>query len=89
MAVLPNLEQQNAELVAKLAAMQAQLDVANKPKAISLKVSEKGALSIYGMGRFPITLYKSQFTRLFHPETLAMIERFTKANDASFKVKGE
>lgn len=32
--------------------------------ALNLKVSEKGAISIYGLGRFPVTLYKSQMTRL-------------------------
>ena len=33
-------------------------------KGISMKVSEKGGLSIYGLGRFPITLYKEQWTKL-------------------------
>jgi hypothetical protein len=31
---------------------------------LAMKVSEKGALSIYGMGRFPVTLYKEQWLRL-------------------------
>ena len=31
---------------------------------LSMKVSEKGALSIYGMGRFPVTLYKEQWLKL-------------------------
>ena len=34
------------------------------PKGISLKVSEKGGVSVYGLGRFPITLYKEQWARL-------------------------
>ena len=33
-------------------------------KGISMKVSEKGGLSVYGLGRFPITLYPEQWTRL-------------------------
>ena len=33
-------------------------------KAISMKVSEKGGVSIYGLGRFPVTLYKEQWIRL-------------------------
>ena len=33
-------------------------------KGISMKVSEKGGLSIYGLGRFPVTLYKEQWTKL-------------------------
>ena len=34
--------------------------------AIRMKVSEKGALSVYGMGRFPVTLYKEQWLRLLN-----------------------
>jgi hypothetical protein len=33
-------------------------------KGVSLRVSEKGGLSVYGLGRFPVTLYKEQWTRL-------------------------
>ena len=33
-------------------------------KGVSLKVSEKGGLSVYGLGRFPVTLYKEQWTKL-------------------------
>lgn len=52
---------------------------------LSMKVSEKGALSVYGMGRFPVTLYKEQWLRL-----LAMadeIKSFIAANEASLKSK--
>ena len=52
---------------------------------LAMKVSEKGALSVYGMGRFPVTLYKEQWLRL-----LAMAEEikaFIEANDASLKAK--
>jgi hypothetical protein len=51
-----------------------------------LKVSEKGAVSVYGLGRFPVTLYKEQWTKL-----LAMadeIRAFIKENDAKLKTKG-
>ena len=51
----------------------------------SMKVSEKGALSVYGMGRFPVTLYKEQWLRL-----LAMadeIQAFIAANEGSLKSK--
>jgi hypothetical protein len=51
----------------------------------SMKVSEKGALSVYGMGRFPVTLYKEQWLRL-----LAMadeIRAFITANEGSLKSK--
>lgn len=35
-----------------------------KTKGLTFKVSQKGALSVYGMGRFPVTLYKEQWLRL-------------------------
>jgi len=52
---------------------------------LAMKVSEKGALSVYGMGRFPVTLYKEQWLRL-----LAMaedIKAFIEANDDNLKSK--
>jgi hypothetical protein len=52
---------------------------------VTMKVSEKGALSIYGMGRFPVTLYKEQWLKL-----LAMsddIRAFIVANEGRLKTK--
>ena len=54
-------------------------------KGLSLKVSEKCALSVYGLGRFPVTLYKEQWVKL-----LGMTEEikvFLKANDSQLKAK--
>jgi hypothetical protein len=51
----------------------------------SIKVSEKGAVSVYGLGRFPVTLYKEQWTRL-----LGMadeIRAFIKENESKLKAK--
>lgn len=55
--------------------------------ALSLKVSQKGALSLYGMGRFPVTLYKEQWLKLlgFGEE----IKAFIAENDSALKAKGE
>jgi hypothetical protein len=53
---------------------------------ISMKVSEKGALSIYGMGRFPVTLYKEQWLKLL--DMADDIRAFIAANDARLKTKG-
>ena len=53
---------------------------------ISMKVSEKGALSIYGMGRFPVTLYKEQWLKLL--ELSDDIRKFIAANDGQLKTKG-
>lgn len=53
---------------------------------ISMKVSEKGAVSIYGMGRFPVTLYKEQWLKLL--DMSDEIRKFIAANDAQLKTKG-
>jgi hypothetical protein len=56
-------------------------------RAVSLKVSEKGGVSVYGLGRFPVTLYKEQWTKL-----LAMadeIRAFIKEHEAKLKAKPE
>ncbi len=52
---------------------------------IRMKVSEKGALSVYGMGRFPVTLYKEQWLRLL--DMADDIRAFIAANDSALKVK--
>lgn len=85
MAVLPNLAAENEALKAELAAMQALMLAASKPKALTMKVSEKGALSIYGLGRFPITLYRGQMERLLAHKD--MIEAFITTNAILLSVK--
>ena len=52
---------------------------------LSLKVSEKGAVSLYGMGRFPVTLYKEQWLRIL--ASAPEIEAFIRENDAKLKTK--
>ena len=52
---------------------------------IRMKVSEKGALSIYGMGRFPVTLYKEQWLKLL--DMSAEIRNFIAENEAHLKTK--
>ena len=56
-------------------------------RSVSLKVSEKGGVSVYGLGRFPVTLYKEQWSKL-----LAMaddIRAFIKEHDSELKTKPE
>jgi hypothetical protein len=48
-------------------------------------VSEKGGLSLYGMGRFPVTLYKEQWIRILG--SAAEIEAFIRENDSKLKTK--
>jgi hypothetical protein len=56
-----------------------------KPGQLRLKVSEKGALSVYGLGRFPVTLYKEQWRRLL--DYSEEIRTFLKDNDHLLKGK--
>jgi hypothetical protein len=52
---------------------------------LSMKVSEKGALSVYGMGRFPVTLYKEQWLKLLSISD--EIKKFIQENDSALKTK--
>jgi len=54
-------------------------------RGLTLKVSEKGGLSVYGLGRFPVTLYKEQWVRLL--DSVEDIRGFLKANESTLKTK--
>src|SRR5260370_16612016 len=54
-------------------------------RAISMKVSEKGGVSIHGLGRFPVTLYKEQWAKLL--DMADEIRAFLKDNDSKLKTK--
>ena len=56
-------------------------------RSVSLKVSEKGGVSVYGLGRFPVTLYKEQWTKLL--SMADEIRAFMKEIDARLKAKPE
>ena len=75
------------DLQAELERLRAENELLKKPGRgkLAMKVSEKGALSVYGMGRFPVTLYKEQWLRL-----LAIsddIRAFIEANNERLKTK--
>ena len=53
--------------------------------SVRMKVSEKGALSVYGMGRFPVTLYKEQWLKLL--DMADDIRAFIADNDSQLKAK--
>ena len=77
-------EELQAELE-RLRAENERLKKSGRGGKLAMKVSEKGALSVYGMGRFPVTLYKEQWLKL-----LAMadeIKAFIEANNESLKTK--
>ena len=54
-------------------------------RGVSLKVSEKGGVSVYGLGRFPVTLYKEQWARLL--DMADDIRSFIRENDTRLKAK--
>jgi hypothetical protein len=77
-------EQKLARLEAENKALREQMEQ-RKPGQLRLKVSEKGGLSVYGLGRFPVTLYKEQWIRLLdHADE---IKSFLKENDPLLKAK--
>ena len=84
------------EILAKLQAGELSVEQASQQLAalekpnrgqLSCKVSDKGAVSVYGMGRFPVTLYMEQWERLlgYGDE----IKSFIAANSTKLKRKGE
>jgi hypothetical protein len=81
---MSNEEQLRAELE-RLRRENESLKARAKGTSPSLKVSEKGGVSVYGLGRFPVTLYKEQWMKL-----LAMaddIRRFIDENEARLKTR--
>ena len=54
-------------------------------RGMTIKVSEKGGVSVYGLGRFPVTLYKEQWTKLL--DMAEEIRGFIRDNDAALKTK--
>ena len=76
-----------SELKAELERLRAENAKLKKKGAdgLSLKVSEKGGVSLYGMGRFPVTLYKEQWLRVL--ANASLIETFIQDNDARLKTK--
>ena len=77
-----NYQQEIEKLRAENAALKAKVD---KPRQLTLKVSAAGALSVYGMGRFPVTLYKEQWIKVLGISD--QIKAFIVANDANLKTK--
>jgi hypothetical protein len=75
------------DLLAQIERLKAENESLKKPARgqLSLKVSEKGALSVYGMGRFPVTLYREQWEKLLSMSD--QIKEFIAENDAALKKK--
>jgi hypothetical protein len=75
-------EQKVLRLEAENKALKEQMEQ-RRPAQLRMKVSEKGALSVYGLGRFPVTLYKEQWRRLL--DYADEVKLFLKENDHLLK----
>jgi len=78
------VEERLARLEAENEALRKQMEE-RRPGQLRLKISEKGGLSVYGLGRFPVTLYKEQWARLLdHSDE---IRKFLQEHDRELKAK--
>ena len=75
------------ELQAEIERLRAENEALKKPSRgqMSLRVSEKGALSVYGLGRFPVTLYREQWEKLLG--MAGEIRQFIQNHDRELKKK--
>ena len=81
MSELANEEREELEQLRKQKAPREAQD----KKGISFKVSEKGGVSVYGLGRFPVTLYQEQWLRLF--TEVDNLKTFIEENKSKLKTK--
>ena len=72
------------ELKAKLAELEKQVQ-GRQRGSLDFKVSEKGGVSVYGLGRFPVTLYYEQWVRLL--DQAEQIRAFLDENKSRLKLK--
>ncbi len=81
------MSEQEIDLKAELERLRIENAALKKGSSVGLtmKVSDKGALSVYGMGRFPVTLYKEQWLKLL--DMSDQLRAFMAANDAKLKTK--
>jgi hypothetical protein len=73
------------ELKARLADLEKQVETKKRSGAMEFRVSEKGGVSVYGLGRFPVTLYYEQWTRLL--EAVPDLKVFIEENKSKLKLK--
>jgi hypothetical protein len=72
------------ELKARLTELEKQ-GTGRRSGNLEFRVGEKGGVSVYGLGRFPVTLYYEQWTRLL--EAVSQLRTFLEENKASGKLK--
>lgn len=84
---MTELEMLKAELTRIQAENEALKNPPRKERTLTCKVSVKGALSVYGLGKFPVTLFAGQWVKLiaYIPE----LQKFMDAHASEFSVKGQ
>lgn len=87
MAILQDQTQDHASLIAQIEALKAENArlASAKQRGLSMKVTDKGGLSVYGLGRFPVTLYRGQWERLLGSKDAILA--FIEANAGTLSVK--
>ena len=85
--VISMAEPSKEELLARIAELERQAGQKKSAGALSFKVSDKGAVSVYGMGRFPVTLYYEQWLRLLGAAD--ELRAFLEENKSRLKLKEE
>jgi len=73
------------ELKAKLSQLEKEVETKKRSGDLIFKVGEKGGVSVYGLGRFPVTLYYEQWIRLL--EATPQLREFLESNKADGKLK--
>jgi len=73
------------ELKAKLQELEKQVETKKRSGAMEFRISEKGGVSVYGLGRFPVTLYYEQWTRLLGAAD--ELKAFIEENKGKLKLK--
>jgi predicted alternative tryptophan synthase beta-subunit len=86
-AATPTLEEQLAALLAENARLKASRTA--ESGSVTIKVSGQGAVSFYGLGRFPITLYKGAIDKLFETTNAEQIRQFVALYANALSAKGD
>jgi hypothetical protein len=73
------------ELKTRLAELEKQVDTKKRAGTMEFRVSEKGGVSVYGLGRFPVTLYYEQWKRLL--DAADDLKKFIEENKSKLKLK--
>jgi len=78
-------EPSKEELLARIAELEKQASGARAKGSLEFKIGEKGGVSVYGLGRFPVTLYYEQWIRLL--DIADKLRAFMEENKSRLKLK--